>query len=195
MAWLRYPKAAMTEIVRHGRDRLDRRRFRCKACRRTFFAPPFTGGMKRPFKEHMRVELHLARAGEPNEPIATVARRLGISRTTAITWEKAIQVAGPPTPVLPEVLVSGRRARLLFRLEDAPYAVGDIDRERHLRATAGEMRHYLGQREFPERKRILGSVVNGLRDRTTPFAAREAKAHEVGRWIEATFAEDLKHAR
>lgn len=195
MAWLRYPKAAVKGVVRHGSDRLGRSRFRCKVCRGTFFAPPFSGGMKMPFGEFMRVELYLARTGETKEPIATVARRLGISRMTAVTWEKTMASVGPPTPAPPDWLGSGRRARLLYRPHDAPYAVGDIDRERHLRATAGEMRHYLERREFPERARILSEGLSELRDGAIPYAVRDAKAGEVGRWIAATFAEDLKRGR
>ncbi len=195
-AWLAAPLAPLPNIQRFGRDRNGRNRYRCglEGCRRTFMRPPHRSD-RIGFKAYMRVEVHLARIGRRRESLATIARRLGVARNTVVRWDQALRdgvAAGSPLAVPGGAdLWAGRLARLVQARGEAPYVIAPIDEEWFVQASVGEMRHYVGPREFRSRADLL-ALLDWLSDRTVPMVERNPRLQALGEHLREAFHEDLK---
>ena len=143
----------------------------------------------------MRVEVHLARTQSEPERFGTIARRLGVSRDSAVRWDDrwsqdvARQVV--PASPRPRDLAFGRLVRLVQDRRDTPYAIGAIDEEWFVQASVGEMQHFLAGHEFRSREAALRRLAY-LADRSVPMADRNAALLVFGEDLRAAFFEELK---
>ena len=143
----------------------------------------------------MRVEVRLARKLPEPEQFGTIARRLGVTRDSAVRWdyEWSRDVADGKLPDRPRAgdLERGRRARLVQERRDAPYVIGSIDEEWFVQASVGEMRHFLRKREFRSRDDVLAMLAY-LADRSIPIGDRNRALEGLGEQLRAAFHQELK---
>jgi predicted Zn finger-like uncharacterized protein len=76
------PDCQSETVIRHGKDALNRQRYRCKACGRTFGDLPDTRGHSAEFKARVLA------AYQERPSMRGVCRIFGISRNTLISWLK-----------------------------------------------------------------------------------------------------------
>jgi hypothetical protein len=119
-------------------------------CAHTFGAPP---GQRPTFQRYQRLEAFAARTGHRKERPIALAARLGVHARTLRRWEaewKHASAVGRPW-VLPEGFdyEAGRKDRAYGKVNSDHYVVLDVDRERFIRASIGEMRHGFRRRGNP----------------------------------------------
>jgi len=79
-------------VIKHGRDRRDVQRFRCRDCRRTFQKPADDRGYTPAFRAQVLAAYH------ERASMRGVSRVFGISRLTLADWLKKSPVAAAAGP-------------------------------------------------------------------------------------------------
>ena len=147
------------------------------------------------FKEYMRLEVHLARTKREPELFGTIARRLGVSRDSAVRWDDEWRrdVARGKRPAISSVvyLERGRLARLVQARSEAPYVISSLDEEWFVQASVGEMKYFLAKREFRNRDAALEMLAH-LADRSVPMVERDPALQAFGEQLRAAFHQELK---
>ena len=141
----------------------------------------------------MRVEVVAARGQLRKEGYSRIARRLGVHRDTAVRWEaewREAEEAGT-APSIPSHadLQRGRWVRVTQVLDDAPFVVGPLDEEWFVRASVGEMRHFMRRRSLPWMEEVSEDLERVL-DRVRPMLERRRELERLGGLFATAFETD-----
>jgi len=181
--WLLNPGApeAPPGIVKHGRDKRDIQRYLCKLCDRTLRQPPATSGALS-FREYVRLEAIFSVLYAPTasprakrETVNRVAERIGVDHKTVRRWIEQWRL-GPvqAAPLTIKEYLHGRRARLTQDLTDVAHACSDLDQERWLRASVGDMVIFLRDLDVINKAEAL-KLLRYVRNPSRPMWQRTAK--------------------
>jgi transposase-like protein len=177
-------------IIRYGGDRQRREVFRCKLCRKTFQAPPLVHHTRIGFKRYRMVEAMLARGGEKIERYSTIARRLGVDRTTVLRWCTTWGASEEGLRLVKSFkatdLAEGREARLVQDLHRAPFTVSPIDAEPFIKASVGEMRYFAARRRGFDRAWMEDLLCTAL-DRSCSSVDRRLALEAVAAYLSKKF--------